>query len=115
MCVSSAKASVLRCRDFRLEIASKTKGMVVPKVTAKELQSIRCEFASFHKSGLIFSSYRKRLIDRYPEQWVAVFDGKVKAHDPNYQSVLSKIDEDGIPRQLTLIRFITRNEGSMIL
>lgn len=77
--------------------------------------AISSEFRCFRKSGLLFSSHHKRMIDKYPEQWVAVYDGKVKAHDHDYDIVLSRIDQIGIPRELTLMRYITKNRSSMVL
>jgi hypothetical protein len=55
------------------------------------------------------------MIDRYPEQWVAVYDGKVKAHASDFDTVLSQIDKARIPRKLTLIRYIAKKPSSMIL
>ena len=73
------------------------------------------EFKCFRKSSLVFSSRHQRLIDRYPEQWVAVYDGKIKAHDSSYESVLAQIDRVNVPRKLVIIRYIARNPMNMVL
>ncbi len=81
----------------------------------QDIRTVTNEFMCFRRSGLVFSSHHKKMIDRYPEQWVAVYDGKVKAHSHNYDTALSRIDEMGIPRKLTLIRYISKKPSSMIL
>ena len=85
------------------------------KTAPQDIREIASEFMSFHKSGLLFSSHHKRMIVRYPGQWVAVYDGKVKAHGCDLDTVLSRIDETGTPRKLTLIRYIAKKPSSMIL
>jgi hypothetical protein len=55
------------------------------------------------------------MINQYPEQWVAIYDGEVKAHGDNYNSVLAQVDSQRIPRSLTLVRYIAKKRKSMIL
>jgi hypothetical protein len=55
------------------------------------------------------------MIDLYPEQWVAVYNGKIEAHGTDYDALLSQIDSKRIPRKLTIVRYITRKQRSMIL
>ncbi len=81
----------------------------------ENIETISNGFRCFRKSSLLFSSHHKRMINLYPEEWVAVYNGKVEAHDQNYDNVLSQIDKKGIPRQLILIRYITKQQSSMIL
>ena len=90
---------------------------MVTKIKQKEetIPTISEGFKCFHKSSLLFSSHHQRMIDLYPEQWVAVYNGKVVAHDSTYEKVLSVIDEKEIPRQLTIMRYITKQISSMIL
>lgn len=78
-------------------------------------RTIPSQFRCFHKSELLFSCHDRRMIAEYPEQWVAVYNGEVKAHNSDYNIVLSQIDEDKIPRALTLIRYVTKNQSSMVL
>ncbi len=85
------------------------------KQRTEDIETIVKEFRSFRKSGLVFSSHHKRLIDRYPDEWVAIHNGQVRAHDSDYDAVLSKIDAIGIPRNLVLVRYIAKKPCSMIL
>jgi hypothetical protein len=73
------------------------------------------ELARFRKSAQLLSSQRARLIERYPEQWVAVYDGKVRAHGRTLEATLKQLDEDGIPRAHTAIGFVSENDQTMIV
>ena len=73
------------------------------------------ELQSFRKTARVLSSEHPRLIDRYPKQWVAVYEGKVKAHGRTFQSVLRRLDEEGIPRENVIVRYISKEERTMIL
>jgi ABC-type thiamine transport system ATPase subunit len=85
------------------------------KRVREDFNAIANDFRCFRKSGLLLSSHRKRMINQYPEQWIAVYDGKVAAHGDNYDSVLAEVDSKRIPRSLTLVRYITKKPKSMIL
>lgn len=51
------------------------------------------------------------LIQHYPEQWIAVKNGRVIASDPDFKSFRSKLSE---PAQ-TCVDFVTREPLEMIL
>ena len=70
---------------------------------------------TFRKAASVLSSDHPRLIDKYPKQWVAVHDGKVKATATTYNALLSQVDRAHLPREETIIRFIDRNQRTMIL
>jgi hypothetical protein len=73
------------------------------------------DFECFNKSGQLLSSRYERMIEKYPKQWIAVYDGKVKASGSSIEVVLSEIDRKSISRELILLRFITDEPKSMIL
>ena len=70
---------------------------------------------TFRKAASVLSSDHPRLIDKYPKQWVAVHNGEVKAASTTFNGLLRQVDEAGIPRSETIIRFIDRNQRTMIL
>jgi hypothetical protein len=55
------------------------------------------------------------LIDEYPQQWVAVYAGSVRAHAPLLGDVLMKLEELAIPPERAQIRFIDGVRRTMIL
>jgi hypothetical protein len=73
------------------------------------------ELQSFRKAARVLSSQRARLIDRYPKQWVAVYDGKVRAQGRTLQAVMKQIEKEGLPREHTVVRFIDKTRRTMIL
>ena len=73
------------------------------------------ELKSFRRSAKALSSKHPRLIDLYPKQWVAVYQGKVSAHGKTFQSVLQQIDLNKLPREQIIMRYIDKNQRTMIL
>lgn len=73
------------------------------------------ELQSFRRAALVLSSKHPRLIDRYPKQWVAVYRGRVRASGRTFWSVLRQIDQRGLPREQIIVRYIDRNQRTMIL
>ena len=79
-----------------------------PKKVDRELQA-------FRRSTRRLSSNHPRLIDRFPKQWIAVYDGKVLAQAKTFSSLMTQVDEKGLPRQHTIVRYIDKNRRTMIL
>ena len=73
------------------------------------------ELRSFRRAAKALSSSHPRLIDQYPKQWVAVYSGKVTAHAKTFDAVIEELARKGIPRGRTIIRYIDRNQRTMIL
>ena len=73
------------------------------------------EMESFKESAAVLSSDGARLMERYPDQWVAVHDGKVQANADSLDAVLQRLDFLGIPRSGTIVRLIETNPPTMIL
>ena len=73
------------------------------------------ELQSFRKSARVLSSHHPRFIDRYQKRWVAVYDGKTRAQGRTLQSTLREIDRKGLPREHVIVRYIDRNQRTMIL
>ena len=73
------------------------------------------ELQSFRKSARALSSHHPRLIDRYQKKWVAIYEGKTQASGRTLQSVLQQVDGKGLPRERVIVRYIDRNQRTMIL
>jgi len=73
------------------------------------------ELQSFRRSARVLSSHHVRLIDRYQKKWVAVYDGKTEAQGRTLQSIWRQLDEKGLPREHVIVRYIDRNQRTMIL
>lgn len=73
------------------------------------------ELRSFRKSAMVLSSKHPRLVNRYPKQWVAVYNGKTIAVGRTLNSALRESDKRGIPREHVIVRYIDKNQRAMIL
>ena len=69
----------------------------------------------FHTDVEYFNSHWNDLRDAYPNCHVAVYHGRVAAADPKLKGVLKELDNQGIPRNTVLIRFIADPPKRMIL
>ena len=79
-----------------------------PGAIAKELRD-------FTDAAKVLSSNHPRLIDAYPMQWVAVYEGRVVAHSSDMADVLRKLEEQAIPLSSAIIRFIEKDEPALVL
>ncbi len=78
-------------------------------------EAVASELAEFQKTVRALSSNHPRMIDKYPRQWVAIYRGKVRATGNSLEDVLTEMDEKGLPRERTVVRFIEKNHRTMIL
>ncbi len=73
------------------------------------------ELQRFRKSARVLSSHHPRLIDRYQKKWVAIYDGRTRAQGRTLQSTLREVDRKGLPREHIIVRYIDRNQRTLIL
>ncbi|MDE0225749.1 MAG: hypothetical protein OXP28_11490 [Gammaproteobacteria bacterium] len=55
------------------------------------------------------------LVDRYPDKWVGVWQGEVRAAEDDLDTLLQVLDKKGVPRSGTAIRFIEAEPATLIL
>lgn len=79
-----------------------------PDNTARSLRK-------FQRSAHVLSSNQPRLINEYPDQWVAVSDSTVVAHGKNLDNILRQVDRKGFRRSDVIVRFIERTQRTLIL
>ena len=78
-----------------------------PKVVAREL-------SSFRKSAQVLSSQSPRLIDRYPRQWVAVYERRVRATGKTLRSLMTQVEKKELPKNRIIVRYIDKNQRTLI-
>jgi hypothetical protein len=64
---------------------------------------------SFKKSCDYFDAHYFELLSRYPDQYVGIFDGEVRAHATDLIEVLAQLDSLNVPRGITYIEFLATN------
>ena len=78
-------------------------------------RDVERDLRSFRNTARVLSSSHPRLIDRYPKQWVALYRGRVRASGSTFAAVMAQIDKKGLPREHVIVRFIDKNQRTMIL
>lgn len=73
------------------------------------------ELRSFTEAAKVLSSDHPRLIDRYPLQWVGIYQGRVAASARSMKSLLIQLEKEGVPASKTIIRFIDKEQRVLVL
>ena len=55
------------------------------------------------------------LVDRYPDKWVGVWQGEVRAAEDDLDILLKVLDKNDVPRSETAFRFIEAEPETLIL
>lgn len=69
----------------------------------------------YSKSAEILSEDQPWLINEYPMKWVGVYQGKVSAKADDLPSLMRKLKKQGVAPGDAIIRFIERNQRTLIL
>jgi hypothetical protein len=78
-----------------------------PREIAKNLRK-------FRHAAQVLSSDRPRLINRYPNKWVVVFNGEVKAAVNSFDAAMAKAKELDLPKANFFVRYIAKKRQTMI-
>ena len=73
------------------------------------------ELERFQKATALLSSRHPSLIERYPKQWVAVYDGKVRARAKTFDALMAQVDRKKLPRGHIIVRYIDKTQRTLIL
>lgn len=79
-----------------------------------DVKAIARDLREFRKTAKILSSSTPRLIDIYPDRWIAVYDGKVQFSGKTLKSVLNGAKKLNLPKERYLIRYIAKKRKTMI-
>ena len=69
----------------------------------------------FSESAEMLSNDRPRLISEHLSQWVGVYRGEVSAKADDLPSLMAELERRGIPLGDTIVRFIEKNQRTLIL
>jgi hypothetical protein len=62
-----------------------------------------------------YEAHRQELLERYPEQWVAIFEEQVAAADPDVDRLLETLRQRGVPTQEAVVEHVTAQDDLLIL
>ncbi len=73
------------------------------------------ELQRFQKDIDYFELHQRELLQRYPDEWVAIFNGRVVGDNPDVEPLLRSLEERGVPIDKTLLRHLAAKEDVLIL
>ncbi|MDP7546752.1 MAG: DUF5678 domain-containing protein [Alphaproteobacteria bacterium] len=82
---------------------------------AAQADEIKASLVAYSQSARVLSNDRPRMIEKYPDQWVAVSGGAVLAHGDSLELVLEEVDNLDIDRAEIIVRLIERNLRTFVL
>jgi len=85
------------------------------KALGAPAKQIGRELRRFSHAAQLLSKSRPRLIQKYPQKWVGVFDNKICAADRTFSGLIRKLKDKKIDPKATLIRFIDTSDRKLIL
>ena len=90
-------------------------GNLVPSRFGSAPEDIARGLREFSKSAEMLANDQPRLIDEYPRKWIGVYRGEVSAKGDDLPSLLEKLERQGVPLGDTIVRFIEKNQRTLIL
>jgi hypothetical protein len=69
-------------------------------------------WAEADREQAYWTDHYAQLLRKYPEQFVAVQNGRVVAHDSDLPAIVTKLEQAGIEPTQAWVRFITRDPTS---
>lgn len=70
---------------------------------------------SFKKSCDFFDAHYHELLKQYPDEWIGIFDGEVRAHAADIHELLARLDSLQVPRGNSLIEILETNPLPKVL
>ena len=95
----------------------------MPRLSAKKKaeylgaspNKIARDLRAFSRTARVVSSNERQLLKRYPKQWVAVYNGKVRAVAKSLDGVISKLEKLRVPPNQSIIRYMDTSGRKLIL
>ncbi|GAI76639.1 unnamed protein product [marine sediment metagenome] len=86
---------------------------MVSKVGGEETVELRIRH--FEEDFQYLQSLWHELMDKYLNQWVAVYDKSLVAHGKNIHELRKKLSSKGVPQNEAVIDYISSERKSMLL
>ena len=69
----------------------------------------------FQKDVGYYEGNREKLLEEYPEKWVAIYNQKVVGAETDVPQLLADLKQRGVPTERILVRHVTRKDEMLIL
>ena len=70
---------------------------------------------TFRRDVNLLANQRQELTQKYPNKWVAFYNGKVELTADTLDDLLIMVDRDGIPRDKTITQYLGTKKITMVL
>jgi len=64
----------------------------------------------FYHDLAYFDKKQEELIEKYNENWIAIYKSEVVAHRKGYNDILTQIEKMGLPEEQLVIKFISSRD-----
>lgn len=76
---------------------------------------VQAQLKRFQRDTAYYEQHREELLEKYPEQWVAIFNEQVVGASPDFYALLDGLQAKGVPVGQALVEFVTREDVLLIL
>jgi hypothetical protein len=76
---------------------------------------VQRDLERYREDALYFEAHREQLLVEHPEQWVAIYRNQVVGSAEELPELLSRLDEQGIPRGRSFIEYVSSKDDILIL
>lgn len=70
---------------------------------------------AFRKDAALVSSKWSEFVKKYPDEWIAVYGGRVRASEKTLEALLERIDEIGLPRGQVFVKYMDTKPIPLVL
>ena len=78
-------------------------------------QEIHIGLRQFTSRVRAFDAQRVQLTKKYPNKWIAMYNGEVAATADSLENLLKEMDRLGIPREESIVKFMDTERRTLIL
>ena len=79
------------------------------------MNEVQAELARFHRDTQYYEGHYAELLERYPEQWVAIYHERVVGAAPDFDELLDDLQTKEIPVGHVFVEHLTLKEDLLIL
>lgn len=77
--------------------------------------TVQQELERYRNDALYFEQHREELLKKYPECWIAVFEGDLVGTAKGLPQLLKHLDKRGLPQGRVFIEHLSTKEDLLIL
>jgi hypothetical protein len=79
------------------------------------MNQVQVELQRFKKDTAYYEAHQDELLEKYPEQWVAIYNQKVVGASSDYEELLDYLQAKGYSVGHVLVQHLTRHDELLIL